>query len=162
MNSHPPKLNEAFVKALGLLAVNYSYLEHRLVLFLCALISPNEKIGLTLVSEMHIGQITNALMSLYRQRIQEEASVNDLKILLTDIIKLKEKRDSIAHSHWYVTSTVNPGEILRFKTTAKFKKGLHVAIEDHEDEINEISTDMVNCAQRLDGFWERSGVPKAK
>ncbi len=154
------ELSDEYLRALGRMTANFAILEYNFLFALQVAVSPEQRVGQMLASEMSFPQKVSAFMTIYSYRLQS-LKVPEGKWLkeVRDITKVAEdlqlKRNTYSHSGWILSAdpSVTPK---RIKISAKPKKGLQLDMpEVTVTEINDLADEMNNLTERLQKFWAK-------
>lgn len=109
--------------AIGKISVAFAELEAWVSFFVWQLIGPDQFVGQMVTAEMSFSRMLDLLSSLFQHRCKNTQEINDLKVLISRISSLEQKRNMVQHS-LFIQQSTNPSEATRLKITAKRKKGL--------------------------------------
>lgn len=156
MRTRPDELPEEHLTAVGRIAVNFARLEFFLRIGITFLIGGDQRIGQIVGAELSLGQLLSVLSSLVRLRSggdpKRVAQFDELRKRALDV---ERRRGLVMHSLWVLESDTT--DAMRFKFTAKMKKGLQFHAEkfspedlhDLADEINRVAQGLLNFAVDL-------------
>jgi hypothetical protein len=126
---------ERLLVQIGDMTVSFGLLEFQMRQIFVYLVNQSAHVGEILGSYLSFGNLRAAIISLYKERFGEDPLYPELRNLLIQAQKIEEERNAITHSLWGGGS--NPFTAIRFKVTAREKKGLTTVSKDYtEDDLS--------------------------
>jgi hypothetical protein len=153
-------LPDEFLRALGLITVNFSYLEYMIAVHCGVLISAKiPGTGWVITSEMSVKNLLGLLSSLFKNAFRNPEVQEELKDLLKRIDDCCTQRNLVTHSIWTpefdFVKEIKGEVIRRIKYTAKRKKGLDVQWENYSpDDLHQIANSIREVTEDLKSFME--------
>ncbi len=93
--------DEELLQALGRTTANFNAMEECLKMFIALLTSGRKtKIGFIVASELRFKSKTAALLSLYKERIDNVGKIEIMQTILNNISKLEKRRNIFTHSFY--------------------------------------------------------------
>lgn len=145
-------LPDEILLAIGRIAVNFAIVEGTIAFYSEALLAPRDPndVGRAVTANMSFKNLVHLLSSVHRLRVDDRSEQQRLDALLSRALTLEEKRNMVTHSRW--SPTDNAGEVVRWKTTASKKRGLHdqfqhmteTELQSLADELNRLHADIVS------------------
>jgi hypothetical protein len=146
-------------KALGLISLNFSTLEHTIQMFIALMIeksvsakTPAQKtyfdnLSFLITSELPFRGIAAMFESLYKYVERDAARIPELTELIGRAFDLEGKRNRFIHSRY--TYARNRPDPLRMKTTAKHQRN-----KPHNYKTDFTSTPIAELEKLADDIWE--------
>jgi len=153
-------LPDAFLKALGIIVTNFSYLEYRLAGHCDNLI--NAKIpgtGVIITAEMSFNNLLTMISALFKNAFKNPEVQKELKEILARVDRCAKNRNEVVHSIWTpefpFVKKVKGEVVRRVKHTAKRKKGLEFQWENYSlDDLHKSANEIRNLTEELQTFFE--------
>ncbi|NOU20531.1 MAG: hypothetical protein HOO93_01855 [Methyloglobulus sp.] len=152
MLSEPHESDIIFAE-IGRITVRWAEVEDVLAILVSSLLNDFQRYTRIVATELSYRNLTNLILSLYRERHGEDDDFSHLKELIGKADKVEQDRNKITHSTWYSAGT--PHLVTRIKKTAKRKYSSNIENYDPEsfrkisDEIVEIKQELVALIQSL-------------
>jgi hypothetical protein len=117
-------MTAAFVQQVGRITVSFARLEWNLAFWIAALIAPGRAVGQMVAAELSFRQKCALFSSIWQLSFTGPPYLNELKALMARLAKCEELRNTVTHSLWLEASKDIGDGAMRFKVTAKQRKGL--------------------------------------
>ena len=118
------KLPDEHLKAIGSIVVSFASLENAVEIAIWALMEIDSTKGAIVTSEMSFKNMLALFSSLYLNKTNAPAEVEEMKELVKRSTQIEDRRNAIVHSLWGVRYYKHGQIVVRMKTTAKISKGL--------------------------------------
>ena len=141
--------NDIIFAEIGRITVSWAELEDVLGVLVCSLINDLQRYTRIVAIELNYRNLTNLILSLYRERHGEDDDFIRLKELIKKVSKVEQERNIVTHSIW--RSAGAPHLVTRIKTTAKGKYSLNIVNYDPK-KFRQISDEMVNLKNEIIEF----------
>lgn len=143
------------VHLIGEIAVAFGILELFLELSIWQLIAGKDealqKLGEAITAEMSFDRKVHALYSMFALKFPEEAADPDLRVIVSELFVIQDKRNRILHSAWSYSQEF--GVFTRMKASAKAKRGLTRKMSTVEpEELIAIHREISELANRFGHF----------
>jgi hypothetical protein len=148
-----PHESDIIFAEIGRITVRWAEVEDVLGIIVSSLLNDFQRYTRIVATELSYRNLTNLILSLYRERHGEDDDFLHLKELIGKADKVEQVRNKITHSTWYSAGT--PHLVTRIKKTAKRKYSSNIENYDPEsfrkisDEIVEIKKELVALIQSL-------------
>lgn len=160
MNQTYSSIPDEHLRAIGLITVNFGYLEMWVEAGVWKLLGYERKqdIGKIITSELSFKNKVTLLKSLHNHLCEYEEAKIELKEIIRHTDKVETERNKIIHSVYGVGENVE--NIMRFKITAKRSKGLKYKTEYlSEKNLIDSADDFMFLAQKLLTFITNKKFP---
>lgn len=148
---------DEYLRAIGRITVNFSYLEHVVAFGIISLVSPDQGIGQIITASMSFQQKTATLDALYRYKltsasVKEPSRAEAMKTLMDRANHGSDERNTFMHSAW-TTQEDAPEIVGRLKITAKIGKGLtHHAPQVSVEQLNGLADELATVGKEIIAF----------
>jgi hypothetical protein len=132
--------NDIIFAEIGPITVRWAELEDVLGILVSSLLNALQRYTRIFAAELSYRNLTNLILSLYRERHVEDDDFLHLKELISKASKVEQERNIVTHSIWRSAGT--PHLVTRVKTTAKGKYSISIDNYDPE-KFRQISDEMV-------------------
>jgi len=153
-----PISDEQF-KAIGQVVVRFNRLEHALQIFIWLLLGVKFDVGEIITSGLSFRNLLDIFSSLCRHLIDDPNVIEKLRELCKQLGEVEQKRNQLIHSQWWG----NLSEVVvRYKTTARARKGRKTQFEFIEDEywtrffslVDTVEKDLIKFHKdHLESIW---------
>jgi hypothetical protein len=148
-----PDESDIIFAEIGRIAVRWAEFEDMLGILVSSLLNDFQRYTRIIPIELSYGNLTNLILSLYRERHGEDDDFSRLKVLINKANKIAGDRNQITHSIWRSAGT--PHLVTCIKTKAKGKYSTNISNYNPEsfrkvsDEIVNIKDDLVTLTLSL-------------
>ena len=146
-----------YYRALGMLAVAHSEMEHWMKSFANLLINPWTKAGEIMTYDLPSKPLRDKLMSLYRNDETDQGRTKNFELLLDRIRRHTDDRNKLFHSFWFFYRFVDGDLAVRFKGKSSIdgleSKPQPVSISEVLDLVNRIQQSSSEL-QRVTLRWQ--------
>ncbi|KAA3609237.1 MAG: hypothetical protein DWQ05_22345 [Calditrichaeota bacterium] len=140
-DAHEIKQDELH-KAIGKVSNYFSGLETYISSLIWILIGAGKDVGEIITSELSFHRLTALLRCLFLYRKSDSAEIERMDSILKRANDIEQRRNKVIHSLWAVNSQND--ELLRVKTTAKYKTGLKYHFDrTNMEELQKLTDDIV-------------------
>ncbi len=108
-------LDKVFLSELGRVTYHFQHLEIAFVFLTTSLINEDQKIGQICLSKQSFKQLCTKMENLFRYKIDDEASIENLADMVKRARKLEVKRNTLIHSFYLSDKLEAEGNITRAK-----------------------------------------------
>lgn len=126
MMQHP--VGDAHKILLGDMVASFALLEAELKGLVSHLLGSDISVARIVTAELSFGALKALMVSLYLNRFGNDGLFAELRQLLSEAVKVENLRNTYTHSQW--AAGPDAQTIVRFKTTAKEKRGLNTQYEE--------------------------------
>lgn len=146
--------------ALGLITRHFQRLEFYLSIFSWGLMGKNQRIGQTVTAHLSFSKLLTLVNALFRERTQKPILIGQLNAIIAQAAEAEQRRNRAIHSAYIQTSDDLNARRIRYKVTAKLKKGLVYQWEDTSvDDLLDIAVNLRQTTELLVGFIADMRVP---
>jgi len=160
MNEEKSGLPDEFLKIIGSVVVNFSYLEYIISIYCGHLLGAKiPGSGFIITSEMSMNNLMKLISVLFKNAFKNQEVQDGLKNLLSRIDECSKHRNLVAHSIWTpefdFVKEVKGEVVRRVKFTAKRKKGLDLQWENYSlIDLNAIVNEIKKVAEDIKELME--------
>lgn len=148
-------MNDEYLKALGLVVVNFSSLDFYLSCLIWVLIGSELDIGKSVTSEMSFNTKVKLFASLYRIKVDSLNKGSDIRKLITGLEDVEKDRNNVMHSSWLIDEKNT--KVTRYKISAKSKHGLRNKFEDFDvSKLNKIADSIGDVTKKINELISKS------
>jgi hypothetical protein len=146
--------------ALGMVTNAFQQLEFYLAIFTWGLMGKDQRIGQTVTAHLSFSKLLILVDTLFRHRTSDVALIDELSLILTHAAECEQHRNRVVHSAYLQISDDPEAELVRYKITAKLKKGLAYQWEQISiDELFDLSVELKQTTDMLAAFIGRVREP---
>lgn len=143
------------LRVIGSIAVNFALLESTVSFFVWELIGTEQKVGQIVTAEISFRTLLDIFGSIYRHKVTDTNGLAEIDTLLARCGQAEEKRNAVMHSVWAVGHS--PSTVMRFKTTAKRKRGFDFKSQEMSvNDLDAIAEELAEAAGDIRGFGIRT------
>jgi hypothetical protein len=145
-------IDKSISNDVGLVAVNFSFLEMYVTSFLWGLLSDDSEISQMITSQLSFRKLLDLLDNLFRHKVKDVKCIQKMETLITAARKAEEDRNKIMHSMW-MSKDPSGNELQRIKFS--FKSGKAKVNKDDiliADGIKNIANEIGNTAVGFSTF----------
>ncbi len=148
--------------ALGLITRHFQRLEFYLSIFSWGLMGKDQRIGQTVTAHLSFSKLLTLVDALFRQRTQQPILLEQLNAIVAQAAEAEQRRNRAIHSAYIQTSDDLNARRIRYKVTAKLKKGLVYQWEDSSvDDLMDLAINLAQTTDLLVKFMGDMRVPLA-
>ena len=152
--------DERFLRALGLITVNFAALEHQIQMHIAALlrhaVKPEDtkegtfylRTAQLMTAELQFYKLLTLFDSFYKHVEKNPSRRSKMDELVKRAGGLANKRDTVVHSAWFFAEERNQ-RLIRTKTTAKKKKNRPINLRSEAQEVQ-----IEELEKLADELWE--------
>src|SRR5437660_2706302 len=146
--------------ALGTITRHFQRLEFYLSVFSWGLMGKDQRIGQTVTAHLSFSKLLTLVDALFRQRTQKPSLLKELNAIICQAAAAEQRRNRAIHSAYLQTSEDLTARQIRYKVTAKLKRGLVYQWEDTSlDDLLDIGAELRQTTDLLVSFIARMRVP---
>ena len=139
--------------ALGLITRHFQRLELYLSVFSWGLMGKDQRIGQTITAQISFSRLLTLVDALFRQRTTKPSLLKSLDAVLSQAADAEQRRNRAIHSAYIQTSDDLTARQIRYKVTARLKKGLVYQWEDTSlDDLLDLASDLRQTTELLVSF----------
>jgi hypothetical protein len=120
----------------------------------------DQRIGQTVTAHLSFSKLLTLVDALFRQRTQKPSHLEDLNAVISQAADAEQRRNRAIHSAYIQTSDDLTARQIRYKVTARLKKGLVYQWEDTSlDDLMDLAADLRQTTNLLVSFIASVRVP---
>jgi hypothetical protein len=136
-------------RLIGRVSSNFNGLEKYIQTLITQLIGAGQQLGEIITSELSFRNLISLLFSLYKFKKTDKKYIDKMDKICKKANELEQKRNQVIHSTW-AFNIKSEKEVLRVKTTSKYKKGLNYVFENKNiNELHILSDDIVKLISEV-------------
>jgi hypothetical protein len=148
--------------ALGLITRHFQRLEFYMSVFAWGLMGKDQRIGQAVTAHLSFSKLLTLVDALFRQRTRKPSLLEGLNEIIAQAAAAEQRRNRAIHSAYLQTSDDLTAVQIRYKISAKLRKGLVYQWEDTSlDDLLDIAVELRQAAELLATFIARVRGPLA-